>query len=357
MPEDQSKIQGVPEGLTEEPLASTTGIQGVPEGLTEESTQKPHGAGGSWEPEPSTASKVWEKSNEALLPAGRAEKEGKEYAEAPTTLAESEHPIQTGLKKFGAGMYSDTLGTARQMLTSPLGIAMATTGGLGEVPGAVGKVAKIAGKAAGIGFGAQGAEQAYKGGSEMVNKGVNAENLSKTAGGVGQALLGSAGALHGTEMGEQPATRALAAPVRAASKIGKPLSHIVPSVGGIVAADVAGVPHPYIVGATLGRFVLPPEVLERLFEKGRTLGLNDEEANIVYYQDRYKEAVRDAQEPERAYKAHDAGRQQGIPAPDDVLKAHEKAQKDLQSAEAHLKAAEEDYKGKVDSKSTAAPAG
>jgi hypothetical protein len=242
------------------------------------------------------------------------------------------------------------------MLTSPLGIAMATTGGLGEVPGAVGKVAKIAGKAAGIGFGAQGAEQAYKGGSEMVNKGVNAENLSKTAGGVGQALLGSAGALHGTEMGEQPATRALAAPVRAASKIGKPLSHIVPSVGGIVAADVAGVPHPYIVGATLGRFVLPPEVLERLFEKGRTLGLNDEEANIVHLQDRYKEAVKDAQEPERAYKAHDAGRQQGIPAPDDVLKAHEKAQKDLQSAEAHLKAAEEDYKGKVDSKSTAASA-
>jgi Protein of unknown function (DUF3293) len=349
------KIQGVPDGLQEEPIANTTGISGVPEGVTEEPLHM-GGAGGSFEPE-STASKVWEKSNEALIPAGRAEKEGKAYAEAPTTLAESEHPAWTGLKKFGAGMYSDTAATARQMATSPLGIAMLGTGELAEtVPGAIGKVAQAAQKVAGAGFGAQGAEQAYQGGSEMLKKGVNAENLSKTSGGVGQALLGGAGALHGTEVGEQPATKALAAPVRAASKLGKPLSHIIPSVGGIVAASEMGIPHPFIVGGTVGRFILPPEALERMFAAGRTLGLNPEEANIEHLTDRYEKAKHEAKAPQKAYEAHEAGRQQGMPAPEDVIKAHEKAQTTLRESEEHLKAAQKDYADKLASKGVPAPA-
>ena len=346
------KLQ-LPEGYEDaQPVKASTSTEGVqlPEGYEDAQpvAKAPHGSGGGWE-KPS----LWEKSNEALLPAGRAEKEGKEYAEAPATLAESEHPAWTGMKKFGAGMYSDTAGTARQMLTSPLGIAMLGTGELGELLPKASTAAKalgVAHKAAGLGFGAQGAEEAYKGGSEMLDKGVNAENLSKTAQGVGQAILGGAGTLGGTEVGEQPATRALAAPVRGVAKMGKPLSHIIPSVGGIVAASELGIPHPFIVGGTVGRFILPPEALERMFATGRTLGLSAEEANIEHLQDRYDNAKHDAKEPQKAYEAHEASRQQGIPAPEEVLKAHEKAQVALQEAEAHLKAAQKDYADKMASK-------
>jgi hypothetical protein len=358
---DNTHVEGLPEGATVGPsLQSQPQVEGLPEGATVgPPLKRMGGAGGDFGDYPapeSTAAKAWRKSNEALLPAGRAETEGKEYAESPTTLEESKHPLWTGMKKFGAGMYSDTAATARQMLTSPLGIALMGTSELGEVlPNKIKPAIEAAHKIAGLGFGAQGAEQAYQGASEMADKGVNAENLSKTAGGLGQAFLGGAGTLHDTKVGNEPATKALAAPVRAASALGKPLSHIIPSVGGIVAASEAGIPHPFIVGGTVGRFILPPETLERMFEKGRTLGLNDEEANIIHLRDRYNEAVKDAKQPEREYKAHEAGRQQGIPAPDDVLRAHEKAQKNLQESESHLKAAEADYAARLQAK--AAPAG
>jgi predicted GNAT family acetyltransferase len=358
---DNTHVEGLPEGATVGPsLQSQPQVEGLPEGATVgPPLKRMGGAGGDFGDYPapeSTAAKAWRKSNEALLPAGRAETEGKEYAESPTTLEESKHPLWTGMKKFGAGTYSDTAATARQMLTSPLGIALMGTSELGEVlPNKIKPAIEAAHKIAGLGFGAQGAEQAYQGASEMADKGVNAENLSKTAGGLGQAFLGGAGTLHDTKIGNEPATKALAAPVRAASALGKPLSHIIPSVGGIVVASEAGIPHPFIVGGTVGRFILPPETLERMFEKGRTLGLNDEEANIVHLRDRYNEAVKDAKQPEREYKAHEAGRQQGIPAPDDVLRAHEKAQKNLQESESHLKAAEADYAARLQAK--AAPAG
>src|SRR5271157_5967041 len=143
MPEDQSKIQGVPEGLIETPIASTTGIEGVPEGLTEEPLHMA-GAGGSWEPESTSekavnvARKGWETATKPLIPEGRAEKEAKEYVEAAPTLSESENPHLTGAKKGLAGTYADTLGFARG-LSSPLGVATMGLGKVaGEVPGAVG---------------------------------------------------------------------------------------------------------------------------------------------------------------------------------------------------------------------------
>jgi len=257
------------------------------------------GSGGSYEAPQGTASKIWETANKPLVPEGRAEKEAKEYTEAPPTLAESEHPIWTGMKKGAAGVYKDAAEMGRSMVTSPLGAATLGLGALGETPGIMGKAAKAGSRIAAGGFGASGVEQAAEGAQDISKKGITPENVKETLGGAGQALLGGAGTVHGTEMGEAPAKKTLAAPVRAASRLATPLSHIIPSVGGIIAADAAGIPHPFIIGGTLGRFVLPPSYLESIFERGRTLGLNDEEANITHLQERYNKAAKEAKQPQK----------------------------------------------------------
>jgi len=74
---------------------------------------------------------VWEAANKPLVPEGRAEKEGKEYAESAPTLKESEHPYLTGAAKGLAGGYADTLGFVRG-LTSPIGVAAMGLGALGK---------------------------------------------------------------------------------------------------------------------------------------------------------------------------------------------------------------------------------
>src|ERR1019366_6227467 len=338
--QDQAQVEGLPEGAIVGPSLQTASVS--------------HGAGGSWEPQ-STASKVWEGANRPMIPEGRAETEGKEYSTSAPTLSETEHPYLTGAKKGLAGAYADTLETARG-LTSPLGVATMGLGGLAEgAGGAVGKIAKIGSRVAGLGFGAQGIKQAVEGGEDIASHGANPENIKSTLQGAGFGVLGGTGALHDTELGNMDAKKAVTAPVRAAARAATPLSHIIPSVGGIVAASKLGVPHPFIVGGTLGRFALPPAMLENIFERGRTVGLNDEEANIVHLQERYDEAYKTAKQPEKAYKAHQAGREQGIPAPEEVLKAHEKAQTNLQAAQEHLKAAQDDYADKMAGKAAEVP--
>src|ERR1700691_732071 len=102
---DQDQIEGLPEGATvralpsegettsPQPTSGASKIEGLPEGATVRALppsppeQSMGGAGGSFEPQ-STASKVWEKANTPLVPAGRAEKEGKALAESAPTLAE-----------------------------------------------------------------------------------------------------------------------------------------------------------------------------------------------------------------------------------------------------------------------------
>jgi hypothetical protein len=290
-----------------------------------------------------------------MIPEGRAEKEGKEYSTSAPTLSETEHPYWTGAKKGLAGAYADTLETARG-LTSPIGVATMGLGGLAEgAGGAVGKIAKIGSRVAGLGFGAQGIKQAVEGGEDIAAHGANPENIKSTLQGAGFGVLGGAGGLHGTEAGEAPAQKTLAAPIRAAAKLAKPASQVIPSVAGMSAASATGLPHAWLIGGALGRLVLPPELLENFFAKGRTLGLNEDEANIVTLRDRYDEALKKAKGPEQEHKAHEAGRQQGIPAPDDVLKAHDKAQTYLKSAKDHLLAAQQAYADKVQSKAAEVP--
>lgn len=341
------KIQGVPEGLQEEPLMNTTGISGVPEGVTEEPLHMA-GAGGSWEAPESTVSKVWKGANTPLVPEGRAEKEGHALAESAPTLEESEHPIRTGLKKGLAGAYADTAEMARG-LTSPLGIATLGLGEVGEAPGALGRIGKAGSRIAGAGFGASGAQEAGTGAKDIYEHGATPENLKQTLSGAGMAALGTTGAIHGTELVEQPAKKALSAPVRATARMLTPIQKALPTALGMIGGEAVG--HPYY-GAAVGRALLPTDMLEGPLSKGRVLGLSPEEANITHLEERLKEAEKDAKPAQEAYDAHTAGRQRGIPAPDDVLKAHEKAQTALQTAREHLQAAQEDMASK---KSPAAP--
>lgn len=307
---------------------------------------------------------LWDKVNKPLLSQPIIEKHATEYAEAGPTLAESEHPTRTAFKKGFAGALGSIEKMGREM-SSPLGIATLAAGpiieGAGEAVPAAKELAesvpylkpalKYGQRALGLGFGAQGLRGAEQGVEQAVKEGgVTPQTSEQILGGAGFGALGVAGGLHDTKVGTQPIQKTAAAPIRAASRLGKPLSHIVPSVGGIIAASEAGIPHPFIVGGTVGRFILPPAMLERMFDAGRTLGLNKEEANIIHLQGRYDDAVHEAKEPQKAWESHEAGRQQGIPAPADVVKAHADAQAAVQEAEAHLKAAQKDYADKMASK-------
>src|ERR1035437_1626123 len=226
--QDQAQVEGLPEGAVVGPS-----LQTAPVG---------HGAGGSWDAPQSTASKVWEAANKPMIPEGRAEKEGKEYSTSAPTLSETEHPYWTGAKKGLAGAYADTLETARG-LTSPIGVATMGLGGLAEgAGGAVGKIAKIGSRVAGLGFGAQGIKQAVEGGEDIAAHGANPENIKSTLQGAGFGVLGGAGGLHGTEAGEAPAQKTLAAPIRAAAKLAKPASQVIPSVAGMSAASATDMP-------------------------------------------------------------------------------------------------------------------
>src|SRR5208282_4972316 len=314
------KLQ-LPEGYEDAKSVSTTteGVQ-LPAGYEDaKPVEKPKvtGAGGDWEPTPKET--LWDKANKPTLQQPVIEKRATEYAEAPPTLKESESPTTTAMKKFGAGVVGSTEKMAREF-SSPLGLATMAAGpiveGAAKAVPALGEAAeavpylkpalKYGQRALGTAFGTSGAIGAGQGIKKAYEEGgFTPETAEQTLGGAGIAAMGGAGALEGTKVGQEPAVKALAAPVRAASKVAKPLSHIIPSVGGIIAAGELGIPHPFIVGGTLGRFALPPEYLERVFAKGRTLGLNAEEANIVHLQERYNDAVKAAKQPELEYQAHE----------------------------------------------------
>jgi len=118
---------------------------------------------------------------------------------AETHLGDS--PTKAALKQFIAGSVSDTSDVAAGF-TSPLAIAtMGSEKAAATIPGNAGRVARVIGPLAGSAFTLQGAGQAVEGGSDIVQHGANAENLSQVTGGLGQALLGGAG-LHEQVRGE-----------------------------------------------------------------------------------------------------------------------------------------------------------
>lgn len=78
-----------------------------------------------------------------------------DVADTPPTIAESEHPIRTGVEKGLAHAVSDTAGVVSSS-TSPAGITAIATGGAGRLPGAIGKIAKVANVAQATGYGGHG---------------------------------------------------------------------------------------------------------------------------------------------------------------------------------------------------------
>lgn len=138
--------------------------------------------------------------NEAYIP-------GINDFETKAELHLGDSPTKAALKAFIAGSVHDTADVAAGF-TSPL--AVATLGGGEELSAganATGKLAtavKVANTArkvvkplAGSAFTLQGAGQAIEGASSAVHEGLNAENASQMAGGVGQAILG------GTHLGSE----------------------------------------------------------------------------------------------------------------------------------------------------------
>lgn len=167
----------------------------------------------SFDPDATDTGVKYRGITKSLLPAGHVEKAAGEYAQAPSTLAESDNPTLTGLKKFGAGMVADTAKAGKDMFSSPLGIATLGLGPLAEsvtelAPAAaelpvVGKyirpaaqvVAKYAepavrwlGRIAGVGMAGLGGHEAYEG--------VKEGNTSKTLNGLSSVALGASGAFY-----------------------------------------------------------------------------------------------------------------------------------------------------------------
>jgi hypothetical protein len=229
MANDQVKL---PQGYVDaEPVQSSSQVQ-LPPGYedasraddsTSNKATNAHGAGGSWEPE-STSAKVWRVANTPLIPEGRAEREGHEVAESAPSRWDEAHPTLSGIKKGVAGAYADTLGTVRGF-SSPLGVATLGAGpaveSLESVP-VLAKAAPIlqkivtpAQKIAGAGFGVEGVHHAYKGVKDIATNGVTPENTEQTLSGLGQAFLG-AGSVS-PEVSAEDTTRALTSPVRAAA--------------------------------------------------------------------------------------------------------------------------------------------
>jgi hypothetical protein len=214
---------------------------------------------------------------------------------------EDPHPIQAKMAEAG--------GKAMSMIpmVGPWGMSLGERAGKGDVSGALTEAGSLA-------LAPEIAHEAMPGG----------------------ALPGAA------EAGARPLPTADAA-VRMGARGATKVQPMLPTAIGAVAGETVG--HPYW-GAIAGRIMLPQAWLGPLLEKGRTFGLDANEAGIVHLGERLQQAEAAAAEAKTAYDAHKPGREQGIPAPKEVLDAYEKTQTALQTAQAHFQAAQEDYLAK-----------
>ncbi len=133
------------------------------------------------------------------------------------------------------------------------------------------------------------------------------------------------------------------AAVRMGARGATKMQPVLPTAIGMAAGEAVG--HPYW-GGIAGRMMLPQAWLDTLLEKGRTVGLDQDEANLVRLGEWLKEKEATAAEAKTAYDAREPGRNKGIPAPKEILDAHEKAQTALQNARAQFDAAKEAFADK-----------
>jgi hypothetical protein len=160
------QIQGLPPGAVAEP------IQGLPPGATVEPVQ-----------EEGFASRAKRFLTTPLKGETDVEKGERADIAKPPTEFDINHPYAGAGVRFLKGSDADATKELREMFTSPLGILLLATGGLGKLPGAIGTVAKGFQIGTGAGFGVEG-----------LSKMLGGEDLSDRLSGGGQALLGFAGA-------------------------------------------------------------------------------------------------------------------------------------------------------------------
>jgi hypothetical protein len=138
------------------------------------------------------------------------------------------------------------------------------------------------------------------------------------------------------------------APVRAASRAVENVAPVIPrAVGagiGMAAATEAGIPHPYLIGGVTGAAasaLVPKDLVTRLIEKGKTVGLSPEESAVVKLEDRAKASAKALAQAQADYDAYGASAEQGVEAPTDITKKLEKAKTTAAEDRFHADAAKE----------------
>lgn len=281
----------------------------------------------------SIGSKAWEAVNTPLMKGSNEEEEAtksvKDYANQAPTLAESEHPIATGIRKGIAGAYGDTVDTLRG-LTSPLGMATLAAGPAAEAEGALGTLGKVASKAAAGTFAGEGLHQAGKGARQIYeDKGLTPENTKETLGGLGTAAMGTVGALHGTALGNETVKSAALKPVRGVAKA----ANAAADVPGLVGYALGGYKGAKIAGA------LAPEA--RFGEDITMAGISEPDRLVMKQREAvvpFQKALDNAQAEFDSYKASTAA---GVPVPEKVTAALVKAKQGLLEQQKHLDLAEQ----------------
>lgn len=185
-----------------------------------------------------------------LMDADQNEKREKEFSTSAPTLAESEHPIWTGVKKGLAGADASTREMLRNMFTSPLGIASLGIGAAGEIPGSVGTIAKATGAVTGAGLSAAGAKGVVQGVKDIKEKGITPDTSEEVLNNAALAAGGAAGA--GRETVET--AKALPEPAKAAIERATTPRVIGSAAGAALGRAVAPSLEGSAIGAAAGRY-------------------------------------------------------------------------------------------------------
>lgn len=353
----------VPAGLIEEKLQPEQS-QGVPEGLTEEKLQptvSAHTAAPA-QKEPGmidTAEDYWGKKTApvdkaitdtlAPNPQNYSSLLKTNAIEVPKTLGRelySGAKTALGMIPGAYHAFADPATAEEQARYAPMEREM------GEAPGAETSGLKRLGLGVNRMLGGDATAEAYKTYANPATRPTYEQALSVAPEALGQGagtvLAAEAGGKGLKKIATTPLSETMptvAEGVRKAGKAYQTVRENAPTTGAViggVAGGAAGGPGGAAYGTYTGGRV--GKILQNVLPEGKAVAefdLTPEEKNVQRLEKSVKEAEKKAQPAQEAYDTYEAGRQRGIPAPDEVLKAHEKSQKALQLAKDHLQAARE----------------
>ena len=372
------QVQGVPEGLTEEKLQPSIQAQGVPEGLTEEPLSTTHTQTVQKTEEPGilqTAADYW---TGKVAP---KDAESVDYSDptggftGETSVEAKAKDIRNRMAQKGAQVGSEA---AAGLLKLPLsaggshiaqpaaeqpspvttGIAKGiggTVGGIAADPAMwplmvlpVGEAAPILSRAISGGFATSMGADTIKGAKELaanwdtLNPEQRAEEVTRL--GLGTAFTAAAGthALLGVPEAAKMGARDTARRMGKTYEAGRENAPGILSTTGAAIGTAKGGPIGGYFGMKAGKYA--GQLMKEFLPSGRPLaetGMPLEERNVSRIEKEHDDATKKFQPIIERYNTFEAGRQRGIPTPDDVLKPYEKAKGELQALEAHLHAAKE----------------